>query len=159
MGIDADEALCEDTYNYPLGNRQMTVMEVANLYQTLINDGVHIPLRMLETGDNLQAERIYDAGHVAVVKNALSQTVVSGTMRTYRNQLPQGVTFYSKTGTSSHQKDGWNILSDGNILIVTWASYGRLNGDQLKLGTEPLYGASTAGLFSVLAYNELNNNH
>ena len=159
MGIDADEALCEDTYNYPLGNRQMTVMEVANLYQTLINDGVHIPLRMLETGDSLQVERIYDAGHVAVVKNALSQTVVSGTMRTYRNQLPQGVTFYSKTGTSSHQKDGWNILSDGSILIVTWASYGRLNGDQLKLGTEPLYGASTAGLFSVLAYNELNNNH
>jgi membrane peptidoglycan carboxypeptidase len=159
MGIEADEALCEDTYNYPLGNRQMTVEEMANLYQTIINDGVHIPLRMLETADSIQAERIYDARHVAVVKNAISQTVVNGTMRAYRKQLPQGVTFYSKTGTSSRQKDGWNILSDGNILIVTWASYGRLDGEYLKLGTEPLYGASTAGLFSVLAYNELNNNH
>ncbi len=159
MGIVSNEALCEDTYNYPLGNRQMTVIEVANLYQTLINDGVHIPLRMLETDENIQAERIYEARHVAVVKNALSQTVLSGTMRAVRNQLPQGVTFYSKTGTSSRLRDGWNILSDGDILIVTWASYGRLNGDQLTFGTEPLYGASSAGLFSVLAYNELTNHH
>lgn len=159
MGIEPNEALCEDTYNYPLGNRQMTVEEVANLYQTLLNDGVHIPLRMLETGENIQSERIYEASDVAVVKNALSQTVVSGTMKGYRKQLPQGVTFYSKTGTSSRQQDGWNILSDGDILIVTWASYGRLNGDHLTLGTETLYGASSAGLFSVLAYNELNNHH
>lgn len=159
LGIEPDEDLCQDTYNYPLGLREMTVVEVASFYQTLINDGVHIPLRMLETGDSIQAERIYEAQNVAVVKNALSQTVVSGTMKAYRKQLPQGVTFYSKTGTSTRQKDGWNILSDGNILIVTWASYGRLNGDHLTLGTAPLYGASTAGLFSVLAYNELNNNH
>lgn len=159
MGIDADEALCEDTYNYPLGNRQMTVEEVANLYQTIINDGVHIPVRMLETTDSIHAERIYEAHHVEVVKRALSQTLVSGTMKAYRNQLPQGMTFYSKTGTSSRQKDGWNILSDGRILIVTWASYGRLCNDNLTLGTAPLYGASTAGLFSVLAYNELNNYH
>lgn len=159
MGIEPDETLCLDTYNYPLGLREMTVMEVASLYQTLINDGVHIPLRMLETSDSIQAERIYETQNVAVVKNALSQTVVSGTMKAYRKQLPQGVTFYSKTGTSTRQKDGWNILSDGNILIVTWASYGHLNGDQLTLGTAPLYGASSAGLFSVLAYNELNNNH
>lgn len=159
MGIIPEESLCEDTYNYPLGNRQMTVEEVANLYQTLINDGVHIPVRMLETADSIHEERIYEAHHVEVVKRALSQTVVNGTMKAYRNQLPQGVTFYSKTGTSSRQKDGWNILSDGRILIVTWASYGNLREDHLILGTEPLYGASTAGLFSVLAYNELNNNH
>ncbi len=159
MGIEPNEALCDDTYNYPLGNRQMTVMDVANLYQTLINDGVHIPLRMMESGDSIQAERIYEAQNVAVVKNALSETLVSGTMKAYGKQLPQGVTFYSKTGTSSRQKDGWNILSDGDILIVTWASYGRLNGDHLTLGTESLYGTSSAGLFSVLAYNELNSHY
>ena len=135
------------------------VLDLHNLYQTIINDGVHIPVRMLETTDSIHAERIYEAHHVEVVKRALSQTVINGTMKAYRNQLPQGVTFYSKTGTSSRQKDGWNILSDGRILIVTWASYGNLREDHLILGTEPLYGASTAGLFSVLAYNELNNNH
>ena len=72
MGIEPDETLCLDTYNYPLGLREMTVMEVASLYQTLINDGVHIPLRMLETSDSIQAERIYETQNVAVVKNALT---------------------------------------------------------------------------------------
>lgn len=155
MGIISEEALCEDTYNYPLGNRQMTVQEVASLYQTLMNDGVHIPLRVLESNDSLVATRIYEARHVQVVKDALSQTIVRGTMKAYRNQLPQGVTYYSKTGTSSGLKDGWNVLSDGRVLIVTWASYGRLCDGIMTFGTEPLYGASSAGLFSVLVYNEL----
>ena len=155
MGIKTEEALCEDTYNYPLGNRQMTVQEVASLYQTLMNDGVHIPLKVLESADSIVATRIYEARHVQVVKNALSQTIVSGTMQAYRKELPQGVTYYSKTGTSSGLKDGWNVLSDGRILIVTWASYGRLRNGNMTFGSEPLYGASSAGLYSVLVYNEL----
>ena len=156
MGIPANEQLCEDTYNYPYGNRMLGVEQVATVYTMIMNNGVYIPLRVFETNDSLRSERIYDEDDVAVVKEALSHTVENGTMSAHKNELPQGVTFYSKTGSSS-QNDGWNVLSDGNILIVTWASYARHEGGRMKHGTQPVYGASSAGTFNVLVYNELQN--
>ena len=159
MGIDSGEGdtqLCRDTYNYPLGHRLMKVDEVAQLYQTIINNGVCLPLTtFVQSEDSIHPATIYDSRHIAVVKDALRSTVESGTMSGFRNMLPSGVIFYSKTGTSSQQKDGWCILSDGHILIVTWVSYGRIHGDLMELGVEPLYGSSSAGLFSVLIYNSL----
>lgn len=159
MGIDSDDGdtrLCQDTYNYPLGHRLMNVDEVAQLYQTIFNDGVCLPLTtFVQPEESVQPATIYDSRHIAVIKDALRSTVESGTMSGFRNILPRGVNFYSKTGTSSRQKDGWCILSDGHILIVTWVSYGRIHGDLINLGVEPLYGSSSAGLFSVLIYNSL----
>lgn len=158
MGIRSEERhtdMCEDTYNYPLGIRQMYVTEVAQAFQTLMNDGVCYPLRDHETGDSLIPIRIYEAKNVAVVKQALSQTVKSGTMKAYRNILPEGRTYYAKTGTSTRQQYGWGVVSDGNLLVVSLASYGKSQSDNMTLGVEPLYGASTAGLMSVLVYNEI----
>jgi membrane peptidoglycan carboxypeptidase len=158
MGIRSEERhrdMCEDTYNYPLGIRQMYVTEVAQAFQTLMNDGVCYPLRDHETGDSIIPVSIYEAKNVAVVKQALSQTVKSGTMKAYRNILPEGRTYYAKTGTSTRQQYGWGVVSDGNLLVVSLASYGKCQGDNLSLGKAPLYGGSTAGLMSVLVYNEI----
>jgi hypothetical protein len=47
------------------------------------------------------------------------------------------------------------VLSDGKIVIVCWASYGKQVNGSMRLGTEMSWGASAAGLFSVLIYNEL----
>ena len=162
IGITAKYDLCSDTYNYPLGNRHMTVLDVAQLYQTIINDGVRDSLRSNCNIDttNLR-KRIWSTDHIAVIKDALSETIKTGTMQEYRNKLPQYKTFYSKTGTSSGKpnwrggKDGWCVLSDRDILIVCWASYGKTTGKHITLGTEPLFGSSTAGLFAVMTYNEL----
>lgn len=161
MGLvsDANDVnLCSDTYNYPLGNRLMTVMEVATLYQTILNDGVHIPLTVMRNVDEVVTpQTIYDSENVRVIKKALHETVQSGTMSSFKSILPPHKTYYAKTGSSSRLKDGWCAFSDGNILIVAWASYGRNDdgGEHLTLGTEPLYGYSTAGLFSVLIYREI----
>ncbi len=160
MGIRSEQRhieMCEDTYNYPLGLRQMYVTEVAQAFQTLMNDGVCYPLREFDLGDTIVPIRIYEANNVAVVKQALSQTIVSGTMKAYRTSLPEGRTYYAKTGTSTRQQYGWAVVSDGNLLVVSLASYGRRQGDNMTLGVEPLYGGSTAGLMSVLVYNEIKN--
>lgn len=162
IGITAKYDLCSDTYNYPLGNRQMTVLDVAKLYQTIFNDGVRIKLQAecLNDTTNL-TKRIWSSDHIAVIKDALSETIKTGTMKEYRNAVPQHKNIYSKTGTSSGKpnwrggKDGWCVLSDGDILIVCWASYGKTNGKKITLGTEPLFGSSTAGLYAVKIYNEL----
>ena len=160
MGIRSEErhiVMCEDTYNYPLGLRQMYVTEVAQAFQTLMNDGLCYPLREFELGDTIVPIRIYEANNVAVVKQALSQTIVNGTMKAYRKYLPEGRTYYAKTGTSTRQQYGFSVVSDGNLLVVSLASYGRRQGDNMTLGVEPLYGGSTAGLMSVLVYNEIKN--
>ena len=158
MGIRSEQRhieMCEDTYNCPLGLRQMYVTEVAQAFQTLMNDGMCCPLLEFDLGDTIVPFRIYESKNVAVVKQALSQTVVSGTMKAYRNSLPEGRTYYAKTGTSTRQQYGWSVVSDGNLLVVSLASYGRRQGDDMVLGVEPLYGGSTAGLMSVLVYNEI----
>lgn len=162
IGITAKYDLCSDTYNYPLGNRQMTVFDVAQLYQTIFNDGVRDSLcSNCDVDTTNLTKRIWSSDHIAVIKDALSETIKTGTMQEYRNKLPQYKTFYSKTGTSSGKpnwrggKDGWCVLSDGEKLIVCWASYGKRNGGHITLGTEPLFGSGTAGLFAVKIYNEL----
>lgn len=157
MGIVPDTISAADTYNYPLGIREMRVYEVAQIYQTIFNNGVFIPLSLEQTRDSLVSKRIWDEAHVKVVKNALNQTIENshGTLNRYKNDLPQGRTFYGKTGTSSRQRDSWTALSDGNTIIVSWASYGKQTNEKMLLGTEKTWGASAAGQFSVLIYNEL----
>lgn len=162
IGITAKYDLCSDTYNYPLGNRQMTVLDIAKLYQTIFNDGVRDSLRSNCDVDTTNlTKRIWSSDHIAVTKDALSETIKTGTMKEYRNAVPQHKTIYSKTGTSSGKpnwrggKDGWCVLSDGETLIVCWASYGKITGKHITLSTEPLFGSSTAGLFAVNIYNEL----
>lgn len=160
MGIRSEQRhieMCEDTYNYPLGIRQMYLTEVAQMYQTIMNDGICCPLSEIETGDTGESIRIYESKNVAVVKQALSQTIVNGTMKDYHTSLPDGCTYYAKTGTTTRQRYGWAVLSDGNILILSFASYGKRRGDNMELGVEPLWGGSTAGLFSTLIYNEIKN--
>lgn len=155
--------LCSDTYNYPLGStRQLTPFQISEIYQTIINDGVRIKLQYEVCSDTTNlTKRIWATKDITVVKDALSETTKTGTMKEYYNDLSKHKTFYSKTGTSSGKpgwrggKDGWCVLSDGKTLIVCWASYGKLNGDSIQLGTEPLFGSSTAGLFAVLIYKEL----
>lgn len=159
MGIRSEQShrdLCSDTYNYPIGtSRQMYLTEIAQIYQVLMADGVCYPLREHEKDDTIVPVRIYHPENVAVVKQALSQTVVNGTMKAHRNSLPNGRTYYAKTGTSTRQQYGFGVLSDGDLLVVSFASYGRFHDGNMKLGVEPLYGGSTAGLMSVLAYKEI----
>lgn len=161
MDIDKDTVCSNDPYNYPLGIREMRVYDIAQLYQTIFNDGLFIPLSLEQNADTVQPKRIWDENHVRTVKNALHQTIKSdgGTLNRYKKDLPQVKSFYGKTGTSSKQRDGWTVLSDGNIVIVCWASYGKQFGGKMVLGQQPLWGANTAGLFAVLVYNELVKSH
>ena len=157
MGIAKDTVGANDTFNYPLGLREMRVFDVAQVYQTIFNNGVFIPLSLEHNSDTIVSKKIWDEAHVNVVKNAMHQTIENngGTLHRYKNDLPNDRTFYGKTGTSSQQKDFWTVLSDGGIVIVCWASYGKQTNGTMALGTEKSWGASAAGLFAVLVYNEL----
>jgi len=157
MKLTQDNESSFDSYNYPLGLKECSVLSVAQIYQTIFNNGVFVPLSLESNPDTVKTIRIWDENHVKVVKNALHQTIESngGTLHRYKKDLPEGKILYGKTGTSSRQKDFWTVLSDGKIVIVCWASYGKQVNGSMRLGTEMSWGASAAGLFSVLIYNEL----
>lgn len=164
MQVITDKAHCkDDIFNYPLGIREMRVHDVAQIYQAIfnLNGGVYVPLSLEQKSDGVKSKRIWDETHVNEVKNALNKTIENegGTLHRYKNALPKGKTYYGKTGTSSRQRDGWTVLCDGNLIIVCWASYGKQAGNKMNLGQHPLWGASTAGLFAVLVYNELAKTH
>ncbi len=157
MNITKDSISACDTYNYPLGLREMRVFDIAQVYQTIFNDGVFIPLSLEQNSDTIVTKRIWAEEHTKVVVNALSKTIENsdGTLNRYKNDLPAGKKFYGKTGTSSKNRDFWTVISDGNIVITSWGSYGKKTGDNMVLGTEKSWGATAAGLFAVLIYNEL----
>ena len=161
MNIAIDTVGPNDCYNYPLGLREMRVTDIAQIYQTIFNNGVFVPLTLAKNNDTVISKRVWDESHVRTVKNALHQTFESsgGTLHRYKNDLPSGRTFYGKTGTSSRQKDFWSVISDGKTIIVSWASYGKQSNGTMSLGTEKSWGASAAGLFAVLIYNELLKTH
>lgn len=58
IGIAKDSVSANDTYNYALGIREMHVADVAQVYQTIFNNGVFIPLSLEQNTDSVVTRRI-----------------------------------------------------------------------------------------------------
>ena len=82
-----------------------------------------------------------------------------GTGTSIKRLLPEGKVFYAKTGTSDKAIHGYTVLSDGNILIVAWVSYGQNNNGRLEFNTAQEIpfgsGAKSAGLLAGMIYKHL----
>ena len=151
--------------NYPLGNRRMTLLEVAQVYQVIFNKGVWIPLSVsgaealsTQTEESLQ---LYEKQHCEVVKKALAGTIKRGTGWRLKSRLPKG-TFYAKTGTTDDATHGWTVLSDGKLLIVSWVSYAEMSNDRLNFNARSVSiphgsGSRSAGVLAAMIYQQLDN--
>ena len=175
MGIGRDPAIdlnhekkrVLNQINYPLGNRRMTLLEVAQVYQVIFNKGIWIPLSVSGidgSATDLPGEsiRIYKKQHCEVVKKAMAGTIRYGTGWRLKSKLPKNRTFYAKTGTSDKATHGWTVLSDGKTLIVSWLSYGSLTGKQLDFNDKKMAipygsGSRSAGVLAAMVYKELEN--
>lgn len=155
--------------NYPLGSRNMTLYDVAQLYQVLLNDGHYVELSMFKERYNPNEfsteaipkteETIYSRQHASEVKSALRGTLLpGGTVDHLSRLLPNYRTFYAKTGTSDQGLHGYTMLSDGNILIISWMSYGKVEDGHLELNNTPPIplqsGSWSAGVLAALVYNQ-----
>ncbi|MFN8289439.1 MAG: transglycosylase domain-containing protein [Chitinophagaceae bacterium] len=153
--------------NYPIGSRNMTLLNIAQAYQVLFNKGQFIKLSAFnnyydpyqDTIVTIYQNRlqIYNPKNADRIKNALHHTMLSGGTTFQLNQiLTTKRTMYAKTGTTDDAKDGLCVLTDGNILVVSHVSYGQINNDHLRLGTIPIpFGAAgrSAGVFSAIIFN------
>lgn len=135
LDFDQPQSRAHLETNYPLGSRNMTLLNLAQAYQCLLNAGEAIPLRLIDSvfysqsgwsknPKNRQQLQVYSAKHATTIKNALKAPFEDGgTMYHLNSILPSGNVYFGKTGTSSGAKYGYTLLSDGSKLVIVQVSY------------------------------------
>ena len=160
----------ENVLNYPLGSRRMTLVNIAQLYQALLNNGKYIKLHVgkeIYQPHSIAAKqmkfkyhRVYNAKHASEINLALAKVFQKGgTGEGLISKLPKGIAYYGKTGTSDKARHGYTVLCDGDIMVVAWVSYGKQDGQNLELGKQSIpcqSGSYSAGTLAAKVYSTLN---
>lgn len=112
-----------------LGAVELSPLEVTQLYQTIANKGLHLPLSTLYaiTDQNgvllyqrsAKLSRRYSEQHTYLLNYALQQASAKGTAKSLKTTFPSD-TFAGKTGTSSDYRDSWFAGFDQHTLVTVW---------------------------------------
>jgi len=123
----------QDLKPYPsllLGAINVSPFEIAQIYETIANEGLRTPLRAIRevtdtSGRPLQyypitAVKAVEPGPVYVLTNAMQQVVKSGTAAAMKSKLAPDLNIAGKTGTTDDYRDSWFAGFSGNRLAVVW---------------------------------------
>ena len=116
-----------------LGSIDLSPFEVAQIYQTLANEGFRSPLRAIHevTGPEgrplarygLSVEPAADPAAVYVLRAALEAVLREGTGRGVRGSLPAALGAAGKTGTTNGGRDSWFAGFAGDYVAVVWVGF------------------------------------
>ncbi|WP_102794213.1 penicillin-binding protein 1B [Bowmanella denitrificans] len=122
----------EDVSQYPaltLGAAAFTPLEVNQMYQTLANEGLYLPLHAIDTvtdsdgrliwQQQLHAERRADRKAVYLLNYALNKVTRDGTAKVLKQTFPN-LHLAGKTGTTDDYRDSWYAGFDRNNLVTIW---------------------------------------
>jgi membrane peptidoglycan carboxypeptidase len=163
----SDTKWCE--INYPLGSRKMRLLDIAQSYQALVNNGKAMGISALQSDFNPKTQetgepfpkierQVFDSEASSVMLEAMQETIFGGTASSIRDLLPPGNVYYVKTGTSEHATKCFCSLSDGNLLILSYVNYGTIVNNRLELNEVPpvpLHNNSTATTLAAMLYKEM----
>lgn len=126
LGLERDVQLQPSSL---LGAVELSPYEVAQLYQTMANKGLYLPLAAVsaittQDGQLLHQRKAQPEQRVAqeplyLLQYALNQATQNGTAGVLAQQFPR-VRFAGKTGTSSDYRDSWFSGFDHETAIVVW---------------------------------------
>ena len=126
LGLERDVQLQPSSL---LGAVELSPYEVAQLYQTMANKGLYLPLAAVnaittQDGQVLHQRKALPEQRVAqeplyLLQYALNQATQNGTAGALAQQFPR-VRFAGKTGTSSDYRDSWFSGFDHETAIVVW---------------------------------------
>ncbi|GAB3012144.1 penicillin-binding protein 1B [Bowmanella dokdonensis] len=133
-----------------LGAAALTPLEVNQMYQTLANEGLYVPLHSIDAvtdaGGNLIwrqppiAQRRADPQAVYLINYALNKVTREGTAKVLKDAFPR-LHLAGKTGTTDDYRDSWYAGFDRHNLVTIWL--GKDNNDSTGLagatGALPLY--------------------
>jgi len=159
LGLERDVQLQPSSL---LGAVELSPYEVAQLYQTMANKGLYLPLSAVsaittQNGQVLHQRKALPEQRVAqeplyLLQYALNQATQNGTAGALAQQFPR-VRFAGKTGTSSDYRDSWFSGFDHDTAIVVWL--GRDDNQAIGLtggsGALPVF----SGYFAKMPPNSL----
>jgi len=122
-----------------LGNGDVTLLELANAYRALANDGVWSPWRVLESGrgtperDVTRAPsetRVVSSRAAALVLDVLADPIAR--VPGFGLQTPFDFPFRTavKTGTSRHFTDNWAVATTRGFTVAVWV--GNFSGQPMQ---------------------------
>ncbi len=124
-----------------LGSIDLTPLEVAQIYQTLANDGIYSPLtsirfvtdkkNQLLVKNPLATTQLLNVASTAQVQSAMKGVIEKGTGRYLKQVFPQ-YTLAGKTGTTDDYKDSWFVGYSERLLGVVWMGYDKNKGTHLS---------------------------
>ncbi len=127
-----------------IGGIELTPLELASVYATLAEGGMHRPLRLVDTDPAGTDAPIYGPGAAWLTRQALAIKDRPDFPRRRLTGLPSDV--HWKTGTSFGFKDAWAIGSNPAYTAVVWT------GNVDTTPSTELVGSEAAGplLFDIL---------
>jgi len=124
-----------------LGVGELSPMEVAQMYQTLANDGFVTPphaIRSVLSQDGkplqrygLKVKQSIDPAAVYLLNTVLQEVAREGTAKPVYSYLPREFNVAGKTGTTNDMRDSWFAGFTGDYLGVVWV--GRDDNQPAKL--------------------------
>ena len=119
--------------HYPsllLGAVEMAPIDIAQIYQTLADEGFYTPLRsvrevLTQKGEPLQryplnTEQRFAPEDVYLVNYALREAFRHGTGQSVAQNVPQDVPLVGKTGTTDDLRDSWFAGFGNDYVAVVW---------------------------------------
>ncbi len=113
-----------------LGAIDLSLMDVAQLYQGLVNDGSYRPLYFVEKvalSDTPELAAMGNLPHLDwaatyQIHQGMRAVTSEGTAQKLRWELP-GMQIIGKTGTSDEQRDAWFAGATEDLLVVVWTGH------------------------------------
>lgn len=138
--------------DYPslfLGGTGLTVLEIAQMYQTFANGGFRAPMGAIRSvlASNGQAlaryplsiEQAVEPAPAYLINYALQQVVHQGTARGLVQYLPASLNLAGKTGTTDGYRDSWFAGFNDEYVAVVWIG----RDDNQPVGLSGASGAMT----------------
>jgi penicillin-binding protein 1C len=121
-----------------LGNGEVRLLELANAYRTLANDGVHQPLRWLTSAPPAPKTRVMPAPVARLVTDILSDPIARAPAFGRHNALELPFPAAAKTGTSTDFTDNWTVGYTPTVTVAVWV--GNFDGHPME-GVSGITGA------------------
>ncbi len=119
--------------SYPsvlLGSVELAPIEIAQMYQTLADQGFYTPLRAVRevlTQDGkplqrypLETEQRFSEPHVYLINYALREALRNGTGANVAQRIPRDIELGGKTGSTDDLRDSWFAGFGSDYVSVVW---------------------------------------
>jgi len=113
-----------------IGSTELSVMDVATMYQTIAANGIYTPLRsILSVASNddarlarypINAQIAFDERSMHLLHYSMMEVVNEGTGRGVYQYLDENYKVAGKTGSSNDLRDSWFAGFAGDYLAVVW---------------------------------------